>query len=269
MRRPALDHDRLQRALAALLGRDASAVMARKLGGGVSNESYVIEHAGASYVLRLQRQSAGATLDLVEELEFLRAVAAAGITAEPLGVDVATGALLTCFVPHAVKWTAQAARESANIACIAALLRRLHGVKARLREFEPVRYAELYVETAASIAGFGARERQLAQELRDLAEEYRVDYRASVVCHNDLTAGNILDAGALLLVDFEYAARASPVLDLASLAAMNDYDRRQCRELLRAYFVTATPPISAAEFAKVVRMVRLIAYFWALASTHE
>jgi thiamine kinase-like enzyme len=263
------DRDRLHRALAALLGRDATAVLPRKLGGGTSNESYVVEHAGAPYVLRLKRESAGATLGLVEELELLRVVAAAGITAEPVGVDVATGALLTRFVPHAVKWTAEAARGDANIARIAALLRRLHGVAAQLREFEPAHYAELYVNAAAALAPLGARDRQLAQELRGLAEEHRAQYRASVVCHNDLTAGNILDAGELLLVDFEYAARASPVVDLASLAAMNDYDRRQCRELLRAYFMTVAAPISAAEFAKVVRMVRLIAYFWALASTHE
>jgi thiamine kinase-like enzyme len=263
------DRDRLHHALAALLGRDASAVVPRKLGGGVSNESYLIEHAGTSYVLRLKRESAGATLGLVEELELLRVMAAAGITAEPIGVDVATGALLTRFVPHAVKWTAEAAREDANIARIAALLRQLHGVTARLREFDAARYAELYVKAAAALAPLGARDRQLAQELRALAEEHRAHLRASAVCHNDLTAGNILDTGALMLVDFEYAASASPVLDLASLAAMNDYDRSQCRALLRAYFMTATAPISAAEFAKVVRMVRLIGYFWALASMHE
>jgi thiamine kinase-like enzyme len=130
-----------------------------------------------------------------------------------------------------------------------------------------VRYADLYCGAAAARAPFGAEELGRAQELRALAEEYRTQWRASAVCHNDLTAANILDAGSLMLVDFEYAAYASPVLDLASLAVMNDYDSKQCRALLRAYFATATAPISAGEFAKVVRMVRLIAYFWALAST--
>jgi thiamine kinase-like enzyme len=85
----------------------------------------------------------------------------------------------------------------------------------------------------------------------------------NVLCHNDLVAANVLDDGNLVLVDFEYAVRAAPVLDLAGLAGMNDYGDRACRELLAAYNGDTRTPIAPAELSATVRMVRLIAYFWA------
>ena len=85
----------------------------------------------------------------------------------------------------------------------------------------------------------------------------------SVLCHNDLVAANVLDDGDLVLVDFEYAVRSAPVLDLAGLAGLNDYGERACRELLDAYHGEGPAQISLAELQEIVRMVRLVAYFWA------
>jgi thiamine kinase-like enzyme len=70
----------------------------------------------------------------------------------------------------------------------------------------------------------------------------------------------VLDGGELTLVDFEYAVRAAPILDLASLAGMNDYASGQLRDLLEAYYRDAAPAVD--ELASIVRMVRLLAWFW-------
>jgi thiamine kinase-like enzyme len=262
-RDPGGERKRLARALAALLGPEAHGIEPRKLGGGVGHVSYLVARPDASYVLRLKHASSAATIGVEEEFALLRAVAAAGITAEPLGLDVATGALLIRFVPRATTMTEAVAREPENIARIAALLRRLHGVTADLRVFDPLRYAETYLAAAARHAPLAAQEQNLATELRKLAADYLARYPASALCHNDLVAANILDTGELVLVDFEYAARAAPILDLASLAAMNEYEENHCRELLGAYY-RSLAPVSVAELAAVVRMIRLIAYFWAL-----
>jgi thiamine kinase-like enzyme len=71
------------------------------------------------------------------------------------------------------------------------------------------------------------------------------------------------DAAGLVFVDFEYAVRAAPVLDLAGLAGLNDYGKRECRELLAAYYDGARAQVSLDELARIVRMVRLVAFFWA------
>ena len=78
---------RITRALAALLGPASKDVEPRKLGGGLGHVSYLIEHAEQRYVLRLKHDSMGATLGLEEEFTLLRAVAAAGLTAEPLRME--------------------------------------------------------------------------------------------------------------------------------------------------------------------------------------
>jgi thiamine kinase-like enzyme len=99
--------------------------------------------------------------------------------------------------------------------------------------------------------------------------DYVSRYPPSAVCHNDLVAANVLEARDLLLVDFEYAARAAPILDLASLAAMNDFTDDDRRKLLHAYYASSNAPVSPAELADVVRMVRLMAFFWARALPEE
>jgi thiamine kinase-like enzyme len=204
-----------------------------------------------------------------EELALLKAAAAAGITPEPLRMDRATGALLLRYAPGAKGLAETAAREPANIARIAGLLRRLHAMPAMLRDYAPLRHAEHYFAAAARRASLTRREQEMAAELRTLASSYSARYPPCAVCHNDLVAANILDAGELLLIDFEYAARAAPILDLASLAAMNGYDENERGELLRAYYGSSAPPVTPAELTEVVRMVELMAYFWARALPPE
>lgn len=102
-----------------------------------------------------------------------------------------------------------------------------------------------------------------ARELIALAEEYDERFPPTAICHNDLVAENILDTGELRLIDFEYAVRAAPVLDLASLAAMTRMTARQRRLLVEAYYPDGSASFSADEFARVVRLSKLIAFFWA------
>jgi hypothetical protein len=269
MRDVAQERERIAHALAVLLGPGAMGVVPHRLGGGLGHVSYLVTLPEQSYVLRLKADSGGATLGLEEEFALLGACAAAGITPEPLRKDVGTGAMLIRFVPRAKSLTDGAAREPANVARIAELLRRLHGVRAALRVFDPQRHAEAYFATAARDAPLTPRERRLAEELRARAAGYAKRYPPSVVCHNDLVAANVLDAGELMLVDFEYAARAAPILDLASLAAMNDFTDDDRRELLSAYYPSPPAPVSPPELADVVRLVRLMAFFWARALPEE
>jgi Ser/Thr protein kinase RdoA (MazF antagonist) len=269
MRDIAPDRERIARALVALMGPTDTGFEPQRLGGGLGHVSYLVALKEQRYVLRLKADSAGATLGLEEEFALLRAAAAAGITAEPVRMDVETGSMLIRFVPHAATLSEVAAREPTNVARIAKLLRRLHAVRAVVRVFEPLRHAEAYFVAAAREAPLAPHERRLAEELRTRATDYARRYPPSVVCHNDLVAANILDAGDLMLIDFEYAARAAPILDLASLAAMNDFTEDDRRELLHAYYKSPNAPVSPAALSGVVRMAHLMAFFWARALPEE
>jgi thiamine kinase-like enzyme len=230
------------------------------LAGGVEQRSFLVTVAARQYVLRLRADAMVALLDIETEARVMGAVAAAGLAPRVIAADRETGALLTEYRPGATPWTPAAARAAANIDRAADLLRALHSVRATLPRFAATDIAERYF---ADLAAGGRHDVTLSEELARLARAYDGHYRADSLCHNDLVAANVLDGGGLVLVDFEYAVCGAPILDLASLAGMNDYTESQRRELLRAYYGERVP-VTSAEFADVVRMVRLFAMFWAL-----
>jgi thiamine kinase-like enzyme len=266
----------LRAALESLLDPDAAArAVFAPLEGGLNRRSYLVTAGAKQWVLRLPTPHAEALLDLATEASVMSAAAAAGLAPAVAGVDLAHGALLVEYRAGARPWTAVDARAGANLPRVAVLLRKLHALAVPLTEYRAESIARKYLAALsagvdAQRARFDARSRKRADELLELAREYDAAHAPTALCHNDLVAANVLDGGGpvldgsgLVLVDFEYAVRAAPVLDLAGLAGMNDYGRRECRDLLAAYYDGARVAVSADELARVVRMVRLVAFFWA------
>jgi Ser/Thr protein kinase RdoA (MazF antagonist) len=232
---------------------------------GLSNRAYRVRTELGEYVVKLRAPGPGDVLELEAEAALMERVAGAGLAPAVLGADRGRGALVTAYRPRARPWTRAMAREKTNIGRVASLLRTLHAQPAHLRSFECVACARRYIEAAAGGARAVPHEQRLAAELIRLAEEFEALYPPAVLCHNDLVAENILDEGVLLLVDFEYAMCSAPVLDLASFAAMNRLAGGERRALLAAYYGDGGMPPGASAFDRVVRLVQLIALFWARA----
>jgi aminoglycoside phosphotransferase (APT) family kinase protein len=260
-------------ALRAALERLIPAPAARRarleaLTGGVSRRSYLVSAGSERWVLRLPTPGVAPLLDVGTEADVMRIAADAGLAPAVRGVDIGTGALLTEFRDGARSWTPEDARRQRNVERVAALLRSLHSLAARAPAFAAESIARSYLSALSAGAQAGRAELEApagrwADELLALARHYDGAHAPSALCHNDLVAANVLDDGRLMLVDFEYAVRGAPILDLAGLAGMNDYGAGECRELLAAYSVGANRTISMAELSKTVRMVRLMAFFWA------
>ena len=255
-------------ALEGVLGADVvRRATLQPLDGGVRQRSFLVSADGGQWVLRLPAPGADALLDLATEASVMRAAAAAGLAPDVAAVDKAVGILLTDYRAGARSWSAADAREPRNIERAAALLRALHALAVDAPSFAAERIARGYLAAlsarGAVLRTRDARERGWADELLELARHYDAAHAPTALCHNDLVAANFLDDGRLVLVDFEYAARAAPVLDLAGLAGMNDYGARERRDLLAAYRGDDGLRIAESELEKIVRLVRLIAFFWA------
>lgn len=238
------------------------------LPGSSSSRSYRVETASEALVVRLNAPRADPVLSLGREHDLLAAVASAGIGPDVVGIDPARKALVLRFV-DAKTWTPPDVRVPRNIERAAALLRRLHAIHAACRPFEPDRDAALYCARARQQGRLEARDRALVDELEALA--LRVARRAEprVLCHNDLVAANVLDTGGLLLVDFEYAVTAPAIVDLASLAAMNDFGTAERAMLLTAYYGAEGAAQNAEALAELMRLHDLLAYFWALSAESD
>ena len=232
----------------------------RPLAGGLNARSFVVAAGERELVVRLPLGGAPPLLDLATEAAVMRAAAKQGLAPAVVGADVPSGVLVTELRTAAVAWTIDAAREPRNIARLAQLLRTLHAIAAPAPRFSAGAIAARYL---ADVRAAGAAERAWQAELLERAYEFDACHPGDALCHNDLFAANVLDDGRLMLVDFEFAVRAAPLLDLAGFAAMNELAPEQRRTLLAEYYRGAEPPL-ASELDRAMRMVRLLAYFWAL-----
>jgi thiamine kinase-like enzyme len=70
-----------------------------------------------------------------------------------------------------------------------------------------------------------------------------------------------------MLIDFDYAALAPPLLDLASVSVMNEFAPAEETLLLNAYGADTESKTSMAEFARVKRLIRLLGHFWSMAAS--
>lgn len=231
--------------------------------GGLNGDSYLVTTAGKRYVVKISAVPSTGLLDLDAQHSLGERLAATAVTPKPVAVAADAGLFITEYY-EATPMTSAETRQPDNIVRLAALLRQLHAVSADIAAFEPPRYGEAYLQALGGIAGLAPRERQLAAEMRQLAAACRAHFGAKTLCHNDLVAANVLTGAAgLRLIDFEFAVLAAPILDLASLAAMNQFGPGAEATLVGSYYKDQRQPFSRAEFAKVQRLVNLLAHFWA------
>ncbi|HEX9877313.1 MAG TPA: choline/ethanolamine kinase family protein [Gammaproteobacteria bacterium] len=260
------DHERLRR----MFTSRARDLTIEPLGGGLAARCYRVEGDGLDCAVRLRNPvRSDFRLDPEAEKRLLRTLAAAGIAPPPVEIDAGPGALVTQFLPGAVPWTPTDARAGTNIRRLAARLEALHAIETELKPFEAVAAAEAYTRAAAAHLDLHEEQRRWRSELLRLAEAFARRFPATTLCHNDLVASNILDDGHLWLLDFEYAALGDPILDLASVAGLNDFASPQRAELVSAYYAGKTVPFTPEELDEVIRWLRLLAYFWALARGSE
>lgn len=231
---------------------------------GISHRSFRVETNRGVFVVKLRAAGAAQVLGVEDEYRVHARAAAAGVAPEAVGFDVGRGALVTRFVDGARTLSIERMRAPGSIAGLARLLDALHAVEhGDVGAFTAEMHARRYVDVARRQRVLDAEDGRLADELLALAYWFDGLGGTPVLCHTDLVASNVLCSGRLWLIDFEYAATADPVLDLASLAAMNRYTAAECRELIDAYASAAARPWAAADFDRVMRLLALLAYFWA------
>jgi len=252
--------------LCEVLGVAAGSVTVRPLSGGILNRSYRLSSAVGDWVVRLPANAENRyQLELSLEQGLLETLSEAGLTA-PIVSRKTGDILVTQFLAAASTWTAADARDPKNIVRIASRLRELHGIDHDLPPFSATPIAEDYCRTAAERHRLLPEQREWMGQFLELASAYDAESVPATLCHHDLVAENIMDDGELWLIDFEYAVCAEPLLDLASLASMNNFGAAEQECLLHAYYRDTVPPFSMMLFTYVIRLLRLQSYFWALSS---
>jgi thiamine kinase-like enzyme len=236
----------------------------RAISGGVNPRTFLVVAGKQQYVLRMPIAGSMPFLDLETEAYAMRAAAAADLAPAVVAIDPEAGLLLTEY--KVMPWTNAMVHAPIAVATVVRALRALHSLPAELPVIAIKEVAIRYLDQldAHPARPMSADDRRWGDELLLLARDYEANHPATAFCHNDLVASNILSDGATArFVDFEYAGRGAPLLDLAGLAGMNGFTESQRRLMLAEYYGEEAAASLASELGNAIRMVRLLAYFWA------
>lgn len=211
-----------QEALSQVPGAEPGAdIKVRALAGGTTNATFRVQTRAGRFVVRLHVPYAlDLGVDRKREALLHAAAAAAGLASRILAADPAGGYLVTEFLDGA-PWRAADLADKNRLWSLAQTLRELHALPApEVPRLELPGLLERHLALIAARDGAAAQELrpQVARAAEILARQALADRPACIV-HGDLSHANIIGTGQPRLIDWEYAAVADPLLDLACLAA--------------------------------------------------
>ena len=205
------------------------------LDGGITNRNFKVAVAGGTFVLRMggERTELLGIDRTFEHAASLRA-AEAGVGPEVVAFVEPEGWLVTRFI-EGRRLGFEEMRAPAVIERVAEALRRFHDGTPIPGRFDAYAVVDEYRRVAER---FGVQAPAQFGEAREAAERIRGARGVAEVvpCHNDLLNANFLDAGAIRIVDWEYAGMGDRFFDLANLSVNHEFTIDDDRRLLQAYF---------------------------------
>lgn len=93
---------------------------------------------------------------------------------------------------------------------------------------------------------------------------YSKKFTASCNCHNDLSPGNILLAGQLKIIDWEYATLGDPIFDLAGICVNFKFSPMQEKMLIRIYSEKSNRHVEPDYFNEMKGLYQCIEKLWSL-----
>ena len=213
-------------------------VTPERLTGGITNVNFLVEDAGARYVVRVGNDLPVHQILRFNETAASKAAFAAGVSPEVVHTE--PGILVIRFIEGRTL-TAADVRDPARLTKIVPLLKRVHRVMPRYLRGPLLAFWVFHVirDYAHTLTERKSRHLPRLAELVDIAEslELEVGPVDFVFGQNDLLPGNFIDDGdRIWMIDWDYAGWNSPLFDLANLASNAELPREQEERLLTAYY---------------------------------
>jgi thiamine kinase-like enzyme len=232
----------------------------------LTNRNYKVSIGGEAYVLRIAGAGTHRYIDRAAEARNAALAASIGIAPELLYLDPQDGLMLTRFIAGGVPLQVADLRRAELLRSAVGVLKRLHGsglvFAGRMDLFPKL---DEYIALAAQKgwpAGLDLTPiRGQAEAARAALERVAIPF---VPSHVDPVPHNFVQGSSgLYLLDWEYAALAEPMWDLAAVSIEAELDAELDVILLDAYFGGAANQ-QAGRFALYKASLNLLAAAWAV-----
>lgn len=240
----------------------ATTARAARLYGGTVNESYRVDTSAGRFVVRIHDPASlmlGANHE--REAQLHAAAAAVGLAPALIHVDAGDRFMIMEHICGPT-WTSQDFARPARLCQLGAALHVLHGVVppivapfdiAAVLDRHYVRLLEASPEESAWFA-------QLMERAAAALEACAAGQRPKTLVHNDLYHSNLIGVERLYLLDWEYAAVADPLLDLACILAYYPQAEAHAETLLDSARLTSVASLGMLRHASWLFV--LVSYFW-------
>jgi thiamine kinase-like enzyme len=215
---------------------------ATPLGGGITNNNYLIDVGGDAFVLRI----AGADTELLginREHEYSANLVAGklGIAPEVVYFIRPEGYLVTRFITGRPVLP-QEMREPEYLKRVMEVVRRIHSMPEIPGTFNVFRIIAEYAEIAHRYqVKVPTNFSSLMKQMRAAEDALTSHPVTPCPCHNDLLNANFLFNDVLYVLDWEYAGMGDPFFDLANFSDHHELTDAQDHYLLGCYFKDEKP----------------------------
>ena len=234
------------------------------LGAGLISATYRVARDGVVYTLKVATEGGALHADLPWEVQVLEHAAGAGLAPCLVYCDLDGAVQLTRWA-EGRSWVSREAATPANLATMAALLRRVHALAVPMpaRQVTPQRWIEIYDE---ALSRRGSNSSDPALRSAALVRAHALSALppvAGVVCHSDLHAMNLIQQDdSVILLDWEYAHVTDPLWDLAGWCANNDFAAELQSSLLTHYLGNAPPLSEWQRFKLLLGLYDYVCLLW-------
>jgi thiamine kinase-like enzyme len=239
-----------------------------RLEGGSVNEVFRVDSACGRFVLRLNGahwRRPGVERD--RELLLHGAAAAAGIAPDIVHAEPQAQGLLITQFQQGTRWCERDYEDAAALRRLGERLQALHALAAPdIPDFDPWSVAQDYarrIEQTSSGALNAPEPLQALGRLQRACAALDPGLRTAAIVHGDLDQNNLLDGSRLWLLDWEYAQRSDPLMDLACVLAYYPAAQRHVADLAAA--AGLGPQAQGEALLQRVYIYRALSWLWHLA----
>lgn len=214
-----------------------------KLDGGQTNENYKVSLGSSSYFVRCGfRQNSLLGVSIDREWTCTSLAASAGLAPKTILFDSKEGIIVSEFIECGERQVDL--HDDATKQKFCDLVRTLHHLDVEFpTSLCPLACIHHYLDNAVEAGAILPD--SVHKQLLPWMEQFKRSnsYRSlKVPCHLDLYKANLLDDGSRLwLIDWEYAAMADPLFDLATAASVENFSDQEMESLLKIYFKESLP----------------------------